>query len=63
LDRQEKMKMKSKGHILRSNCPLEHITTGEIEGRRKVTGRRERRSKQLLDNRKRERERERILEI
>jgi hypothetical protein len=35
------------GHILRRNCLLKHVIEGEIEG---VTGRRERRRKQLLDH-------------
>jgi len=37
------------GHILRRNCLLKHVIEGRIEGRIRVTGRRERRSKQLLD--------------
>jgi hypothetical protein len=37
-------------HILRSNCLLNHVTEGKIEGRIKVTGRRVSRRKQLLDD-------------
>ena len=48
--------MRIKCQILRRNCPLEDITTGEIEGKIEVTGRRGRRPKQLLDNRKQETE-------
>ena len=36
------------GHILRSNCLLEHANEGKIEGRIEVMGRRVRRHKQLL---------------
>jgi len=36
-------------HILRRNCLLKHVIEGKIEGRVEVTGRRERRRKQLLD--------------
>jgi hypothetical protein len=35
---------------LRRNCLLKHVIEGEIEGRIEVTGRRGRRSKQLLDD-------------
>jgi hypothetical protein len=35
-------------HILRRNCLLKHVIEGEIEGRIEVTGKRERRCKQLL---------------
>jgi hypothetical protein len=35
-------------HILRENCLLKHVIEGKIEGRIKVTERRERRRKQLL---------------
>jgi hypothetical protein len=38
------------GHILRWNCLLKHMIEGKIEGRIEVTGRRERRCKQLLDD-------------
>jgi hypothetical protein len=38
------------GHILGTNCLLEHVTEGKVEGRIKVAGRRGRRRKQLLDN-------------
>jgi hypothetical protein len=35
--------------MLRRNCLLKHVTEGKMEGRLVVTGRRGRRSKQLLD--------------
>jgi hypothetical protein len=38
------------GHILRRNCLLEHFIEEKIEGRIEVTGSRERRHKQLLDD-------------
>ena len=38
------------GHTLRRNCLLKHVIEGKIEGRMEVTGRRGRRSKQLLDD-------------
>jgi hypothetical protein len=38
------------GRILRRNCLLKHVMLGKIEGRIEVTGRRERRRKQLLDD-------------
>jgi len=38
------------GHILRNNCLLKHVTEGQIRRRIDVTGRRERRCKQLLDD-------------
>jgi hypothetical protein len=37
------------GHMLCRNCLLKHVTEGKMEGRVEVTGRRGRRSKQLLD--------------
>jgi len=37
------------GHILRRNCLLKQVIEGKIERRIEVTGRRERRRKQLLD--------------
>jgi hypothetical protein len=37
------------GHILRRNCLLKHVTKGKIEERIKVTGRRGRRRKRLVD--------------
>jgi hypothetical protein len=37
------------GHILHSNCLLEHVTEGKTEGRTEVKGRRGKRRKQLLD--------------
>jgi hypothetical protein len=36
--------------ILRRNCLIKQVISGEIEGRIKVTGRRGSRSKQLLDS-------------
>jgi hypothetical protein len=35
---------------LRRNCLLKHVTEEKIKGRKEVTGRRGRRSKQLLDD-------------
>ena len=35
------------GHLLRKNCLINHVIKGNIEGRLKVTGRRERRGRQL----------------
>jgi hypothetical protein len=40
------------GHILRRNCLLKHVIEGKIEGRIEMTGRRGRRHKQLLYDRK-----------
>jgi hypothetical protein len=40
------------GHILRKNCLLKHVIEGKLEGRIEMTGRRGRRRKQLLDDRK-----------
>ena len=37
------------GHILRRSCITKHVITGKIEGEIKVTGRRGRRRKQILD--------------
>jgi hypothetical protein len=37
-------------HILRKNCLLRHAIEGNTEGRIQLTGRRARRSKQLLDD-------------
>jgi len=37
---------------LRRNCLLKHVIGGEVEGRIIVTGRRGRKSKQLLDDTK-----------
>jgi hypothetical protein len=39
------------GHILRRNCLLKEVIEGKIKGRIKVTIRRGRRRKQLLDDR------------
>jgi hypothetical protein len=36
------------GHILRRNCLLKYVTEGKLEGRIEMTGRRGRKSKQLL---------------
>jgi hypothetical protein len=38
------------GHVLRLNCLLKHTAEGNIEGSIEVTGRRERRGKQLLES-------------
>jgi hypothetical protein len=38
------------GHLLHKNCCLQHVIEGKIEGRVEVTGRRGRRSKELLDD-------------
>ena len=38
------------GHILSRNCLLEHVAEGKLERRIKVTRRRVRRCKQLLDD-------------
>jgi hypothetical protein len=38
------------GHILRRNCLLKQVIEGKIKGRKKVTRRRGRRRKKLLDN-------------
>jgi hypothetical protein len=38
------------GHILRRNCLLRHVVERKTEGTIEVTGRRERRRKQLLDD-------------
>jgi hypothetical protein len=38
------------GHVSLSNCLLIYAIEGKIEGRIEVTGRRERRRKQLLDD-------------
>ena len=38
------------GHILRRNCLLIHIIEGKIETAIEVTGRQQRRHKQLLDD-------------
>jgi hypothetical protein len=43
------------GHILRRNCLLKHVIEGKLEGRIEITGRRERRRKQLLDDLKEQR--------
>jgi hypothetical protein len=41
--------------FLRSNCLLKHVIEEKIEGRIEMTGRGERRSKQLLDGLKEKR--------
>jgi hypothetical protein len=38
------------GQMLCRHCLLKHVIEGKIEGRIEVTGRRERRCKQLLDD-------------
>ena len=38
------------GHILHRNCLVKHVFEGRMEGRVDLTGRRGRRSKQLLDD-------------
>jgi hypothetical protein len=43
------------GHILRRNCLLKHVIEGKLEGSIEMTGRRERRRKQLLDDLKEKR--------
>jgi hypothetical protein len=43
------------GHILRRNSLLKHVIEGKLEGRIEMIGRRGRRSKQLLDDLKKER--------
>ena len=43
------------GHILRRNCCPKHVTAGKTEERMKVTGRWERRRRQLLDDLKKKR--------
>jgi hypothetical protein len=45
----KRRKAKWIGHILHTNCLLKHITEGKIEGT-EVTGRQERKCKQLLDD-------------
>jgi len=37
------------GHILRRNCLLRHVIEGKLDGRIKVTGRRGRKRKQILE--------------
>jgi hypothetical protein len=51
----ERRKANWTGHILRRNCLLKHVIDGKTEGRIKVTGRRGRRRKQLLDDLKEKR--------
>jgi hypothetical protein len=43
------------GHILRRNCLLQQVIKGKIKGGKKVTGRRGRRRRKLLDDLKRRR--------
>ena len=40
------------GHILRRNCPLQQVIEGKIKGGIEVTGRRGRRRRKLLDDRR-----------
>jgi hypothetical protein len=42
------------GHNLRRNCLLKRVIEGKIEGRMEGVGRRGRRCKQLLDDRKKD---------
>ena len=43
------------GHILRTDCLLNHVIEGKIAGRMEATGRRGRKSKQLFDDLKEKR--------
>ena len=43
------------GHVLSRNCLIKHIIEGKIEGSLEVTGRRGRKSKQLMDDLKKKR--------
>jgi hypothetical protein len=47
-----KRKAKRIGQILRENCLLQRVIEGKIKGEMEVTGRRGRRRKKLLDDRK-----------
>jgi len=38
------------GHISRRNCLLKHVMAGKIDGKVEVTGRRRRRTEQLLND-------------
>jgi len=38
------------GHILRINCPLQHVIEGKVKGGIEVAGRRGRRRRKLLDD-------------
>jgi hypothetical protein len=51
----KRRKAKWIGHILRRNCLLKHVIEGKLEGRIEMTGRRERRCKQMLDDLKEKR--------
>jgi hypothetical protein len=53
-------KVKWIGHMLRRNCLLNHVIERKLEGKTEMTGRRERKFKQLLDDVK---EIKKILEI
>jgi len=44
------------GHILCRNCLLQRVVEGKIKGGNEVTGRRERRRRKLLDDRKERRD-------
>jgi hypothetical protein len=50
LHRVERRKAKWIGYTLRRNCLLKHVIEGKIEGRIKMTVRRGRRRRQLLDD-------------
>jgi hypothetical protein len=54
-DTQELPNKKGIGHILRRYCLLKHVMEGKLEGRIKMTSRRGRRHKQLLDDLKEKR--------
>jgi len=55
LHTQNRSKAKRIGHIFCRNCLLNHVIEGKIDVRIDVTGRRGRRSKQLLDDLKEKR--------
>jgi hypothetical protein len=51
----KRMKTNWIGHSLRRNCLLKHVIEGRIQGNIELTGRRGRRSDQLLDDLKEKR--------